>query len=63
MIVYHAGNDKDSLAGPVHEVAGSSPVGGTTGALSLTRYVTGTPNKRAIASSSSSCQRVIPRQR
>nr|DAF20187.1 MAG TPA: hypothetical protein [Caudoviricetes sp.] len=31
--------------------------------MSLTRYVTGTPNKRAIASSSSSCQRAAPLQR
>lgn len=28
MIVFRTGDDKDSLAGLVHEVAGSSPVGG-----------------------------------
>ena len=41
MIVFRTGDDKDSLAGLVHEVAGSSPVGGATtvGApeLSVTR--------------------------
>ena len=41
MIVFRAGDDKDSLAGLVYEDAGSSTVGGATivgtGAVSVTR--------------------------